>query len=371
MRMKNVLWHTKDGLQTITLSRDSSEQHMEIVGTQALSRVKYLSLCRNKLSALPPQIRVMVALVDVRMSDNWLKCLPDVSLFQTRTFVFTGFADRLRSELCHGHMFAPVAQEMRLLTNLESLRVGGNQLATIEHLLPPAIRELKNPTTEEGGIQEEFAKVGPFKTLRTLRFGQNRVSKIPINFAQIFVHLRTLVANKNGLVALPIDLFNLPSLEVLVLSRNELTDLPPVNNAKIRLRCLVLSRNLFEEIPTCIGKIRFMQKLYFDNNKIAALPKALGALKYMYKLNMANNQLTGDSVMHSGLLKSATLHNIILKPGNPNVPKDLSSKENFAASPLASPLRRLAQQSPLNSPEKPPGDDESDYDDPSPRRVDL
>ena len=72
----------------------------------------------------------------------------------------------------------------------------------------------------------------------------------------------------------------------------------------------------------------------------------------------------------AGLLKSATLHDIKLKPGNPDLPKDLSSKENFATSPLASPMRRMNQGS-LTSPMSPPsrGAESSDYEDASPRRA--
>jgi hypothetical protein len=73
-----------------------------------------------------------------------------------------------------------------------------------------------------------------------------------------------------------------------------------------------------------------------------------------------------------GLLKSATLSDIKLKPGNPKVGKDLASKEAFEASPLASPLRRMGTGSPLSSPD-PRGrtdtDSDEGYEDPSPRRV--
>lgn len=258
-----------------------------------------------------------------------------------------------------------------MLPKLEHCSVGGNQLASIENVLPPEIRLLKLPATEEGGELEKYIKVGPYSTMRTLRIGQNRVTKIPLNFAQLFVNLKQLVANKNGISMLPVDMFDLPMLEVLVLSKNELSSLPNVNNPKIRLRCLVLSKNQFGDIPASIGKISLLQKLYLDNNQIEGLTKALGSLKYMYKLDLSMNQINGDSVLASGLLKSATLHNIKLKPGNPNIPKDLSSKENFEASPLASPLRRMTNASPMGSPvSKRSGDgSDSEYGDPSPRRV--
>jgi hypothetical protein len=78
--------------------------------------------------------------------------------------------------------------------------------------------------------------------------------------------------------------------------------------------------------------------------------------------------LTGGT----GLLRSATLHDLVLKPGNTAVPKDLSSKENFASSPLASPLRRRGAlaESPVSRVTTASTEEEgSDYEDPSPRRV--
>ena len=274
----SVVTHKLD-LRKKDLSYDTFEQHMAIVGDKSLARLRELRLCRNKLSALPPRVQVMAALVDLRVTDNWLKYLPDAT---------------------------------RDMTNLESLRVGGNQLVSIDQIMPPEIRAAKTQLTEEGGPQEKYTKLGPYKTLRTLRFGQNRVSRLPLNFARLFVNLRTLVANKNGIAVLPVDIWDLPLLEVLVLSKNELMTLPPVNNTKIRLRCLVLSKNKFEEVPQSVGRIKLLQKLYLDNNRIENLPKALGALKYMYKLDMSMNKLTGDVVLHSGLLKSATLTQVCL-----------------------------------------------------------
>lgn len=318
------------------LSYDTFQQHLGIVGDKSLTRIKHLHLCRNKLSALPSKMGIMVSLVEIRCTDNWLKFLPE---------------------------------ELRNLPRLERLVVGGNQLGSIDELMPPEIRALKEPDTDEFGPTEPYRKMGPYSTLRTLRIGQNRISKLPLNFAQLFVNLKTLVANKNAISSLPVDLLNLPMLQVLVLSRNELSTLPPISNPHIRLRCLVLSKNQFEEVPMSIGKVKLLQKLYFDNNQIAELPKIFSVLKYMYKLDMSMNQLTGDTVLNSGLLRSATLHQLKLKPGNTAVPKDLSSKENFAKSPLASPLRRRGvAESPMSRASQ-DDDRESDYEDPSPRRV--
>ena len=175
-----------------------------------------------------------------------------------------------------------------------------NMQASIDALIPPEIRILKKPATEESGEAEPFTKIGPWKTLRTLRLGQNRVNKLPLNFGQLFINLKTLVANKNGIASLPSDLFDLPMLELLVLSNNELMTLPPVSNTKIRLRCLVLSKNKFTEIPSVIGKMNWLQKLYFSFNEIETLPKLLGSLRYLYRFDISNNKLTGDTVLASG-----------------------------------------------------------------------
>ena len=55
-----------------------SQQHLGIVGDKSLTRIKHLHLCRNKLSALPSKMGIMVSLVEIRCTDNWLKFLPEV-----------------------------------------------------------------------------------------------------------------------------------------------------------------------------------------------------------------------------------------------------------------------------------------------------
>ena len=55
-----------------------SQQHLGIVGDKSLARIKHLHLCSNKLSALPSKTGIMVSLVEIRCTDNWLKFLPEV-----------------------------------------------------------------------------------------------------------------------------------------------------------------------------------------------------------------------------------------------------------------------------------------------------
>jgi hypothetical protein len=64
-----------------------SSQHLGIVGDKALARMKYMGLCRNKLSLLPPKICIMVSLVEVRCTDNWLKNLPEVRRLSVCSFL--------------------------------------------------------------------------------------------------------------------------------------------------------------------------------------------------------------------------------------------------------------------------------------------
>ena len=57
------------------------------MGDKALARIKYMGLCRNKLSALPPKISIMVSLVEVRCTDIWLKNLPEVRRLSVCSYV--------------------------------------------------------------------------------------------------------------------------------------------------------------------------------------------------------------------------------------------------------------------------------------------
>eukprot|EP00286_Rhodomonas_abbreviata_P003194 CAMPEP_0181344048 /NCGR_PEP_ID=MMETSP1101-20121128/31951_1 /TAXON_ID=46948 /ORGANISM="Rhodomonas abbreviata, Strain Caron Lab Isolate" /LENGTH=135 /DNA_ID=CAMNT_0023455797 /DNA_START=74 /DNA_END=481 /DNA_ORIENTATION=+ len=98
-----------------SLNYDTLQQHIEITGAYTLQRVHYLFLCRNKLSSLPPEIRLMSSLLEFHCTDNWLKRLPEIDCF----------------------------------TRLQTLRVGGNQLVSIENVLPNSKAKAKGERTTE------------------------------------------------------------------------------------------------------------------------------------------------------------------------------------------------------------------------------
>lgn len=79
------------------------QQHLNVTEAATLLKITHLLLCRNKLSALPPEITTLVSLTELAATDNWMKKVP---------------------------------HEVMALTALRELRLGGNRLVGFQELVP-------------------------------------------------------------------------------------------------------------------------------------------------------------------------------------------------------------------------------------------
>ena len=79
------------------------QQHLSVTEASTLLTITHLLLCRNKLSALPPEITTLVSLTELAATDNWMKKIPP---------------------------------EMMQFSALRELRLGGNRLVGFQELVP-------------------------------------------------------------------------------------------------------------------------------------------------------------------------------------------------------------------------------------------
>ena len=96
--------------------------------------------------------------------------------------------------------------------------------------------------------------------------------------------------------ALPANLAQLTSLEVLDLCCNSLADpLPDLSKLEL-LKNLFLNDNQFSgEIPRWIGNLQSLERLDLSNNQlVGSIPGELGSLYALWKLNLSNNNLSGN-----------------------------------------------------------------------------
>jgi photosystem II stability/assembly factor-like uncharacterized protein len=96
--------------------------------------------------------------------------------------------------------------------------------------------------------------------------------------------------------AIPIDLANLRSLQILDLSHNYLYDDIPDNLYLLRnLKELYLNNNFFSgEIPDILFQFNYMEKLYLNNNQFKGeVSSQISLMINLVLLNMSHNQFTG------------------------------------------------------------------------------
>eukprot|EP00026_Physarum_polycephalum_P000343 Phypoly_transcript_00343.p1 GENE.Phypoly_transcript_00343~~Phypoly_transcript_00343.p1 ORF type:complete len:1625 (+),score=418.05 Phypoly_transcript_00343:184-5058(+) len=208
--------------------------------------------------------------------------------------------------------------ELRKVVNLLILGISNNELADISTLDNKKLQELDASFNKIDKIPEQLtiSTKAPFfllKELRKLNLANNLLREVPTPIVN-FQLLTELNVSGNKIQVLTEQIGNLPSLTTLNISSNELKALPSdigkltnltkllVNNNSIReltpnvgrLPSLVLlnaAENNLEKVPAELGSLSSLSKLYLDNNDLLDLNPALGNLVTLKELNIRSNQL--------------------------------------------------------------------------------
>jgi leucine-rich repeat protein SHOC2 len=93
--------------------------------------------------------------------------------------------------------------------------------------------------------------------------------------------------------AVPAEVGQLASLEVLDLRGNQLTSLPTEIGQLTSLRRLSLYDNQLTSVPAEIGQLRSLTQLNLSGNQLTSLPAEIGQLTLLEQLSLRGNQLTG------------------------------------------------------------------------------
>lgn len=144
--------------------------------------------------------------------------------------------------------------------------------------------------------------------VKTLDVTNNRLAALPASLEANAALVR-LVAARNLLTSLPLELYSLSSLKVLNLDNNRLAALPPGISGLQRLDTLSVSGNVLRELPEELGQLGGLKTLHAAGNRLEALPGSLGACSALEELNAADNFLTDIPPAFAGLarLKLAVL----------------------------------------------------------------
>lgn len=254
--------------------------------------VRALSLCHNRMSAVPRQMASFVNLHSLDLSSNRLAVLDDslVCLVGLRTLVaknnlltddslpkeFGNLRDCLTVLNLSGNRFTAVCPQLFELVNLRYLHLGGNRIGH----LPSRIGQLqKLEVLYLGGnrLKEIPAELGSLHQLEALIICENQLASIPSSISQL-KRLRSLGLHKNCLTTLPPDIVTLRGLDELSLRDNPLVvrfvkDLiyDPPTLLELSARC-IKTRNLgvkLEELP-------YSLRHYLDSAQRCVNPRCKG-----------------------------------------------------------------------------------------------
>ena len=135
------------------------------------------------------------------------------------------------------------------------------------------------------------AEVGQLASLELLDLRHNELTSLPAEIGRLSA-LRYLNIYDNQLTSVPAEIGQLTSLEWLTLSENQLTSVPAVIGQLTSLRDLYLADNELTSVPAEIGQLTALTTLHLNNSQLTSLPAEFGLLTSLMRLNLHDNKLT-------------------------------------------------------------------------------
>ena len=254
-----------------------------------LSRLRYLSLRRNRLSTLPEDVFLgLDSLEQLILEGNQFANLHPDLLAPLDNLEWLNLANNKLDDITSG-LFATV-QGLRYLNlygnGLDRLRADAfSDLLNLEFL---SLRNNTITNMPEGIFTD-------MRRLRHLNLGENRLSDLPSGLLRGLRELTNLYLHENRLTRLPQSIFNdLENLELLTLGDNALDSLTNdvFNNLK-KLRGLWLYRNNLEVLPTGLFASQSdLVALWLYSNPLRVLPQgAFDGLPKVEILGLHDNDL--------------------------------------------------------------------------------
>ncbi|TNN44924.1 Malignant fibrous histiocytoma-amplified sequence 1 [Liparis tanakae] len=288
-------------VEALNLGNNSLQELPDGLGS-SLNNLRVLVLRRNKFSSVPRVVLELVRLVELDMSHNGLRGLPEE----------LGRLPALK-KLCVSHnKIQSLPAQIGALQSLEELDLSFNEL----HLLPASFSGLAKLRTLDvdhnklnrfppeilalGELEEldcsgnKFealpAEVMELRSIKILWLSSLHLSSLPDTFC-LLLHLESLMLDGNELSALPAAFGRMQRLKMLNLSSNEFEDFPQVILSIAGLEEIYLSRNKLTQLPEDVGRLGQLANLWLDNNNITYLPDSIVELHRLEELVLQGNQI--------------------------------------------------------------------------------
>lgn len=207
-----------------------------------LTALRDLSLCDNRMTAIPAAIRELKQLQNLNLAGNQINNLPPE----------IGKLSALQVLNVSNNTLLELPQEIGNLTNLVELYLHENELCVLPE------------------------NVGKLHKLEELYIQGNQVLTLPRSIGKL-TNLRCLGANGNHIESLPNELCDLQKMRALNISKNRIQELPEGIGQLSHLDNLNISRNRISDLPTSITKLAALRRLNFALNPIHSFPDKIEA----------------------------------------------------------------------------------------------
>ncbi|XP_068423093.1 malignant fibrous histiocytoma-amplified sequence 1 homolog [Clinocottus analis] len=288
-------------VEALNLGNNSLQELPDALGS-SLNNLRVLMLRRNRFCAVPRVVLELVRLVELDMSHNGLRGLPD-SVGQLTAL----------KKLCVSHnKIQTLPAQIGALGSLEELDLSFNDLhdlpgsfsalarlrtLDVDHnklnRFPPeilALGELEELDCSGNKFQALPADIMKLRSIKILWLSSLHMSTLPDSFC-LLCQLESLMLDGNQLSALPAAFSNMQRLKMLNLSSNEFENFPQVILNIAGLEEIYLSRNRLTHIPEEVGQLGRLANLWLDNNQLTYLPDSIVDLQRLEELVLQGNQI--------------------------------------------------------------------------------
>ncbi|XP_056129144.1 fibromodulin [Lampris incognitus] len=221
------------------------------------SHIKYVYLQRNQITGIQDGV------FDNATNLMWVVLFHNqLSSDKIGKNIFSKLKNLERLYLDHNELTRVPAN---LPKSIRDLRLGHNKISKIQSNSFEGMTNLTNLHLHANVIEEVGGAFKGLKSLTTLNMRKNKLRKIPDNLPE---RLHQLYLEFNSIESIPADFLNMyPKLQFLRLANNKLTDKGiPANVFNVsKLVELDLSHNKLERIPVVSGSL---ENLYLQANHI-------------------------------------------------------------------------------------------------------
>ena len=259
-----------------------------------LINLTFLGLGQNRIPSLPPEIGKLKNLTVLDLGDNRLTSLPHE----------IGQLKNIKTLVLHGNPLIDIPDAIFDLPNLdkESIIEINYIKATIDAEENGWIDRLykwadKNHIHELDWLEDEKSTPGlprnrrRLLTLTQLNLSNSNLTELSPEIGQL-INLTELNLDNNNLTELPPEIGQLKNLTKLYLSSNQLTELPSTIGLLTFLTELSLDVNNLSKLPSEIGQLTNLSDLWLDLNNLRKLPSEIGKLANLTNLIICCNALT-------------------------------------------------------------------------------